>query len=68
MVLDLMFRPNQFVPKVPHGGEEQGNSQLMAPDVRRLFFHFSHPDSIVPGIEVVESSGSMIKLIAENQY
>ena len=52
---------------MPHRRKKHRDSQLVAPDVSRLFLNLCHPDDIVFRIETIESGRSMIKLIAQNQ-
>jgi hypothetical protein len=64
VVFDRAFCHRQFVSEMAHRRQKQRDSQFVAPDVSRLFFHLCHPDDIGFRIETVESSRSMIKLIA----
>ena len=56
----------QVLSKVPHPGQEQGDPQLMTPDVRGFLRGFGHPDGVVGGGEVLKDRRMLVELIAEN--
>jgi hypothetical protein len=54
VVLYLVLCTGQFVAKMPHGGQEQRDSQFVTPDMSGLFLDLRHPDNITAGVDVIE--------------
>ena len=50
-----------------HGREKICQSQLVAPDISRLFLNLGHPDRVLGRIEFLQHTGSVIQLIAKDQ-
>lgn len=57
-----------ILPEMTHGGEEEGNSLLMGPDVPGLLGDLGHPDGVVGGIEALQSDTLRVELIAQDDY
>ena len=57
---------HQPISKVPHGGQEDSNASLMRPHMLSLTGYFGHPDGVLLLVEIIQSRGMGVELIARD--
>ena len=55
------------VPRVAHRGEEEGDPELVRPDMGRLLLNLRHPDGVRGPVEAVEGLRLPAELIPEDE-
>jgi hypothetical protein len=53
---------------MPHGAEEECQTQLVTPDMSSFLVDFGHPHGVAFGIQTMQRYGIAIQLIAEDEY